>query len=306
MRGDTAVQKKILTDGGPEFANEILSELTQALGSEHLLTTPYSKEENAIVERTNKEVLRFLQNITFDKFVQDKWPDYLPLIQRIINATVHESIGVTPASLLFGNQIQLDRNIIIPFDHNTNPNRKLSDYVRDMMQAQTTLIRLAQTYQDKKDFKHLTSKAVTPTEFLIGTYVLAQYPRTRMGRKPPTKLHAPWRGPLRVVNNIGSKYTLQNLVTGKLEDLHVSSLKEFLYDPNLLDPKEVAFQDQGARLIEEVLAHEDEGLHFVFKCDLPPEEKVKWEFYNSIANNVVLHDYLRKNKMKTLIPTNLR
>ena len=237
--------------------------------------------------------------------MQDKWPDYLPLIQRIINATVHESIGVTPASLLFGNQIQLDRNIIIPFDHNTNPNRKLSDYVRDMMQAQTTLIRLAQTYQDKKDFKHLTSKAVTPTEFLIGTYVLAQYPRTRMGRKPPTKLHAPWRGPLRVVNNIGSKYTLQNLVTGKLEDLHVSSLKEFLYDPNLLVPKEVAFQDQGARLIEEVLAHEGNSRR---RSTLRYQV---WRFTSRGKSQMGILQFHSKQRrftrlMKTLIPTNLR
>ena len=46
--------EEILTDGGPEFANEILSELTQALGSEHLLTTPvfHRRKRNC---RTNKQ-----------------------------------------------------------------------------------------------------------------------------------------------------------------------------------------------------------------------------------------------------------
>ena len=38
----------------------------------------------------------------------------LPSIAHIINATVHERTGVTPAQLLFGNTINLDHGIILP------------------------------------------------------------------------------------------------------------------------------------------------------------------------------------------------
>jgi len=38
------------------------------------------------------------------------------MVQRILNATVHESIGVSPAQLLFGNAIDLDRGLFTPLE----------------------------------------------------------------------------------------------------------------------------------------------------------------------------------------------
>ena len=43
-----------------------------------------SKEENGINERANKEVIRHLKNIVFEKRVANKWSKYLPLVQRNI------------------------------------------------------------------------------------------------------------------------------------------------------------------------------------------------------------------------------
>jgi hypothetical protein len=53
--------------------------------------------------------MRHLTAIVFDKRVGDSWSssDYLPLVQRIMNAKVHDTIGVTPAELLFGQAINL-------------------------------------------------------------------------------------------------------------------------------------------------------------------------------------------------------
>jgi transposase InsO family protein len=305
--------EQLLTDGGHEFVNSALQELTELMGADHLITTPYSKEENGIVERTNREVLRFLQQICLIRYVEDHWVDYLPLVQRILNASVHTSIGTTPASLVFGNQVQLDRNIIIPFDHNTNPNRKLSDYVQDMMRAQAHLLHMAQQVQEEINFTHITSRADRPTEFEPNSYVLVQYPMTRMGRRPPTKLHTPWRGPLRVISNLGPKYTLQNLVTGKSEDMHVSCLKQFVYNPTEVNPYEIAMQDSGDRLLSAVLSHRGNSrkvntleFHVRYYSNDPNIVEEKWEKYHDIVNNVVLHQYLREHGMKTLIPKNHR
>jgi hypothetical protein len=60
------------------------------------------------VERANKEVMRHLTAIIFDKRVNTAWSsEYLPLVQRIMNAKVHDTIGVSPAELLFGKAINL-------------------------------------------------------------------------------------------------------------------------------------------------------------------------------------------------------
>ena len=60
---------------------------------------------------------------------------------------------------------------------------------------------------------------------------------------------------MRVVNFNGSRYTVQNLVTNKLEDFHVTNLRVFRYDPSRVDPREVANADQQATDVEMVLAH---------------------------------------------------
>ena len=50
--------QELVSDNGPSFVNEIIEVLTLIMGIDHTQTLAYSKEENGIVERTNKEVLR--------------------------------------------------------------------------------------------------------------------------------------------------------------------------------------------------------------------------------------------------------
>lgn len=40
------------------------------------------------------------------------WSLHLPLVQRIMNATPNRSTGVAPATLLYGNAIDLNRGLI--------------------------------------------------------------------------------------------------------------------------------------------------------------------------------------------------
>jgi hypothetical protein len=89
----------------------------------------YSHEENSIVERANKEVLRHLKAILYSNLIEDQWDIYLPIIHRIVNSNQHSSIGVSPATLLFGNTIQLDSNIIeeISYTLPQKSDQKLSD-----------------------------------------------------------------------------------------------------------------------------------------------------------------------------------
>ncbi len=67
------------SDRGTQFVNGIIKELLCLLQVEHELSLAYSKEHNAIVERANREVMRHLTAIIFDKRVSEAWStDYLP------------------------------------------------------------------------------------------------------------------------------------------------------------------------------------------------------------------------------------
>jgi hypothetical protein len=94
---------ELRSDGGAEFVNATIDMLLQVVGTQHSITLAYSHEENSIVERANKEVLRRLQALIFESRLVAIWSDMLPLVQRIMNTQVVQSIGVSPAQIIFGN-----------------------------------------------------------------------------------------------------------------------------------------------------------------------------------------------------------
>jgi hypothetical protein len=112
--GRYGVPLEVVSDKGSQFVNDLIQEFVAAIGTNQLLTIPHSKEQNAIVERANKEILRKLKFITLERQNTGDWDEYLPITQRIMNASVHSMVGTTPASILFGNAIDLDRAILFP------------------------------------------------------------------------------------------------------------------------------------------------------------------------------------------------
>jgi hypothetical protein len=78
---------QLMTDGGGQFVNQLWEQLTLLMGTEKLESFPSSHEENSLVERANKEVIKHLRNILFDRQIQHMdWSTYLPIVQRIMNA----------------------------------------------------------------------------------------------------------------------------------------------------------------------------------------------------------------------------
>ena len=193
--GRYGVAAKYRTDNGPQYANELLTELRKLLRTEHEFTIPYSKEENSIVERANKEVMRHLRAIIFDSRVKNTWSmDYLPLVMRILNAEEKERTGVSPAELLFGNTIQLDRRMLYPvsIENEQSEPMKLSSHMEKLLKAQGDLIKIAQELQATHDEYHMSKYESGFTEFPINSYVLLAYPE---GERPSNKMKTNLQGP---------------------------------------------------------------------------------------------------------------
>jgi hypothetical protein len=81
----------IQSDNSSQFVNDLIRELWVLIGTKHKRTLAYSSEENAIVERANKEVLRHLRALISEEKCPKKWNIYLPFVQRIMNSYVHSS-----------------------------------------------------------------------------------------------------------------------------------------------------------------------------------------------------------------------
>ena len=109
--GDYGSPLAIRTDNGRQLVNSLLKEIYEAGDIKMFVNTPHSHEENGIVERANKEVLRHLRAYCFDGEVRANWSKAIPIIQRILNTTRNRITKATPAEIMFGSNDMLERNM---------------------------------------------------------------------------------------------------------------------------------------------------------------------------------------------------
>ena len=296
----------IRSDRGSHFMNEIIRDFLKRTGTPHNLTLAYSKQENAIVERVNKEVNRHLRAFTFDAANLDAYKLCLPFVQRILNSEVHSSTGASPASLLFGNQLNLNRGILTVNPLPTDVPTSSSKIIADMLLIQEQLNSTAVTLLQEADAAHIARAGEPPTLFKVGSYVLVLYPKG-----PPSRVHTIWQGPFKVVKFLKDQYTLLNLITKETRDIHSRRLKQFLFDPSSNSPTDTARRDYMEFFIEEIIAHrglrsKPSQMTFLVKWLNYDENHNSWEPYKSLRRSNRLHDYLRENNMITVIPKEFR
>ena len=99
---------EIVSDYGSQFVNQMLAHFHDITGIKHHMTIPYSKEENGIVERANKEVNRHIRKILFDKGKFQNWSKMLCMTVKVLNSSIKQPLGVSPNTLIFGNAFNMD------------------------------------------------------------------------------------------------------------------------------------------------------------------------------------------------------
>jgi hypothetical protein len=238
------VPDNIVSDKGPAFTGEVFSDLMLILGIRHHKTLTGSKEEAGIVERLNKEVMRHLRNLVFDRRVYNTWSQNVPFVQRIINSITHSSTGFAPCELITS-ALNLNRNLIPEREEDERGAivnaSTFPEWINNMLDLQTTLTEKAQENLRARDAQHLLEKneanANEVTHFPIGSYVLAEKLNFFTKRKETDKLKPYLKGPFKVESHTDdySKYTVRNLVTMRIRTFHVKSLQAFYSRPEDTD-----------------------------------------------------------------------
>lgn len=304
---------QLVSDNGPAFVNETIKQLTRWLGFEWTYTLAYSKEENAIVERANKETLRHLRMIINHRKVRNQWSKFLPFVARIFNSTVKERLGVTPGTILFGNALRLDTNIFyFPKGDVPETDRpQLSKWIADKLNLQQLAVEIAKTTQLELESERFEGEGARPpiTSFAAGTYVLVEDPPTT--NKP--KLNPILDGPFEVVGQRGNTVQIKNLINNHIRDIHVTRLRPFHYDPVVTNPLHIATQDQQEFVVERILQHQGvpkdkQHMRFLVRWDGYNADSDSWEpWYDAatgagLRDNAKLHEYLRSKNWGYLIP----
>jgi hypothetical protein len=227
-----------------------------------------------------------------------------------MNASVHESIGVSPAQLLFGNSLNLELKMLTnPPESSDGKGGSLSKWSSNMLNAQNILLDMARNNQEVRDENYLKKKKMesgktTSNKFEIGNFVLVRYVE-----KPPTKFHTNLKGPMKIISKLEDKeaFILFNLVTNKEEEIHVSRMFPFNFDESNVDPRLVANKDYQVFDVEKIIDHNGDGskvseMDFLVKWKGFEDYTNLWLPWKELRNNPELHIYLEANGMKKLIP----
>ena len=291
---------QIQTDNGSQFANAILKELTTHLGVQHVKITPYSHEENGMVERANKEVLRHLRAYCFDNSINESWPAALPYVQRILNMKRSEITGAAPAEMLLGVQARLQRGIFPPTSLKSS-RVSISGWMKQQLDIQDAVIRRAQILQAQNEhqFRGL-SRSLNQCVFKLDEYVLVDF-------ETQDKLALHRRGPMKIVHGANDTFKVLDLITEQIYSVHVSRLHKFDYDPRYVDPEELALKEKKEFIIEEILDHSAENpkdkysFYFLIRWKGYSEDYDSWEPYSGLKHTVQLEAYIKKHRIPGFI-----
>ncbi len=91
--------KRIVTDQGREFINNVNAELQALLGTDHRMTSPYHPQANGLVEKFNHTIQSCLLKVVNEH--QDNWDTFLDPVLFSIRTSKHKSTGYTPFEMMF-------------------------------------------------------------------------------------------------------------------------------------------------------------------------------------------------------------
>ena len=303
---------QILSDNGSHFVNGVITSLLHYMGIDHQFSMAYSKEENGIVERANKEVIRHLRNIMFDNGHLNQWSRYLPLVQNIMNSAVHSATGCSPAQLIFGSLIDPARGLIFPQVVDEPKRFAVSTYVSTLFRNQQKLVEAAAASLRKRDKRHMQQYAAAHadhgplTSFEVGQYVLIEYPNIIRTGSTENKLLPVLKGPAKVIRKLDdSRYRVEDLVTRRAKDYHVSTLRPYFMDLELQKaPLFYAIRDHhDYYVVERITAHRGNPRSkskMQFQVYWTGYEEPTWEPWNKVSKTLALYQYLRNHRNASL------
>ena len=192
--------RKILTDRGRDFVNDLNKGIFETFGLRHAIASAYHPQTNGQDERTNHTVKNRL--VKYCNENQDDWDVHLMSIVSAINMTYQRSSKFSPYYAMYG------RDPILPAVLNmTEPLSEdfVVGNVEDTMEQRVTALAAvnlailknitAAKQKQKKEFKTRKRKNVKSFHIEEGEEVLKADMR-RIGRKG---LHTSWAGPYRVL-----------------------------------------------------------------------------------------------------------
>lgn len=209
----------LITDQGTHFNNHLMRALTHLLGYNHIFSTAYHPQTNAVTERFNASL-----NVQISK-LEDKhhnnWDDYIDPVVFAYNTSKHKTTQFSPFELLFGRSPQLPidpRPPVYIFDRPNICFENLQRILRVYHEHAKNNIILQQQYNKTRYDKHRPNP-----QYNIGDRVFTKIFLAR-GKLDPRYSSEPHI----ITRAQHPTYTVKNELTGIEKRFHVSDIRPII------------------------------------------------------------------------------
>jgi transposase InsO family protein len=201
--------RRIHSDLGKEFVNEVLTTMYNFMGVKPSNTTAYHPQGNAFAERLHRFFRHSISSFVNDD--QSNWDELIPTLMAVYNDTLHRSLGVTPSEVIFGRRLgqPAHDNIDPPAEMKTDlSQREWAEKLRYILYKTQQLV--FAKVQEKRTENSLRSKNVKLTKFNKDEKVRLWTPQK--SNEKSAKLIPAWSGPYTVerISDNGKVYYLKD------------------------------------------------------------------------------------------------
>lgn len=288
--------RSLRSDKAPQFKNKVLQQFEDHVGTNHIFTIGYHSQANGIVERANREVMRHLRAIVNEfKSSGESWNRVLPVVQRIMNTTVHTSIGCAPATLIFGLNSCLERKNLLEPEKGIVSNVEFVDRMHNhLMKAISASQRYLASVLDRKLNYQQQTVVNNNKKLKAGDYVLV----TGHGYNPG-HLQARSAGPYKVIEIRRGDFLVMDLLTKKEFLVNKVDINRFnALGLSELQMKQLASRDSNELVVKEVVSIKRSRNNRLKEMKLKLrffDDSVQEVDYMSCHNLAIVQEYLESH-----------
>ncbi|XP_070403201.1 uncharacterized protein [Nothobranchius furzeri] len=216
--------KVIQTDQGTNFKSKLFKQVTKTLGITHVMSSAYHPQSQGALERWHQTLKAMLTKYCLSK--SKTWEEGLPFVLFAAREAVQDSLGFSPAQLVFGHTPRGPLKALKErFLFSDPPDRKVREYVQLFQKRLKEANAIAKTHLDKAKLKMKVQydKTATRRNFAVGDKVLVLTPLSN------SALSTKFEGPFEILSKLGDTNYVLNTPARRQKSrvCHVNMLKRY-------------------------------------------------------------------------------